>query len=549
MKKLTTILLILCFFTAKAQTVVHIKAKVDSATITTPGLLTPYMFGKIGTGGTGGGTVTSGSIAWPGTVYSTPTTGVITSGNLSFTPSLASQSSYTLFGRASGSGVPSFLSGVDSNFVTGLHTQTYYDLRYGSLSQQNANVTNIATNTSAISGKQNTITLTTTGSSGAATLTSSTLNIPNYASGATWGSITGTLSSQTDLQSALNAKQSLLGFTPYNATNPNGYINSYTETDPTVKAINGLVKSNGTMISAAVAGIDYLIPSGNGSALTGITESQITNLTTDLAAKAPLASPTLTGTPAAPTATLGTNTTQIATTAFVSSAISGSAGFNTTGNTLTSGSSFLGSTNNVSLRIRANNTELITVDSSGKVGINNKTPASVFDIINGITTSDLNISGVTLGSSNTTYTSKMRIGSNYDGAYFTQNNRFNGSAWIADRADRPAVGIVLNSFNTNSGDIQFSTSTTNGGAAFGSSVTAILKGNGALGLGIITPDASAIIDITSTTRGALIPRMTTTQRNAIASPANGLQVYDTSINKMCFYNGTSWQQVTTTAAP
>lgn len=52
-----------------------------------------------------------------------------------------------------------------------------------------------------------------------------------------------------------------------------------------------------------------------------IAQSAVTNLTTDLAAKAPLASPDLTGTPTAPTANSGTNTTQIATTAFVQSAI------------------------------------------------------------------------------------------------------------------------------------------------------------------------------------------------------------------------------------
>lgn len=49
-------------------------------------------------------------------------------------------------------------------------------------------------------------------------------------------------------------------------------------------------------------------------------QSTIVNLTTDLAAKAPLASPTFTGTPAAPTAAAATNTTQIATTAFVTTA-------------------------------------------------------------------------------------------------------------------------------------------------------------------------------------------------------------------------------------
>lgn len=48
-----------------------------------------------------------------------------------------------------------------------------------------------------------------------------------------------------------------------------------------------------------------------------IPESSVTGLVTDLAAKAPLASPALTGTPTAPTASVGTNTTQIATTAFV----------------------------------------------------------------------------------------------------------------------------------------------------------------------------------------------------------------------------------------
>ena len=53
-----------------------------------------------------------------------------------------------------------------------------------------------------------------------------------------------------------------------------------------------------------------------------IAQSAVTNLTTDLAAKAPLASPDLTGTPTAPTANSGTNTTQIATTAFVQSAVS-----------------------------------------------------------------------------------------------------------------------------------------------------------------------------------------------------------------------------------
>ena len=56
------------------------------------------------------------------------------------------------------------------------------------------------------------------------------------------------------------------------------------------------------------------------------TEADIVNLVSDLAAKAPLASPALTGTPTAPTAAPGTNTTQVATTAFVEAAVGGGAG-------------------------------------------------------------------------------------------------------------------------------------------------------------------------------------------------------------------------------
>jgi hypothetical protein len=54
------------------------------------------------------------------------------------------------------------------------------------------------------------------------------------------------------------------------------------------------------------------------------------------------------------------------------------------------------------------------------------------------------------------------------------------------------------------------------------------------------PDASAVIQANSTTKGFLPPRMTTTQKNAIASPATGLQVYDTTLNRPCFYDGTTW---------
>ena len=55
-----------------------------------------------------------------------------------------------------------------------------------------------------------------------------------------------------------------------------------------------------------------------------------------------------------------------------------------------------------------------------------------------------------------------------------------------------------------------------------------------------TDVASAKLFVNSTTKGFLPPRMTTTQKNAIASPATGLMVYDTTLNLMALYNGTTW---------
>ena len=57
------------------------------------------------------------------------------------------------------------------------------------------------------------------------------------------------------------------------------------------------------------------------------------------------------------------------------------------------------------------------------------------------------------------------------------------------------------------------------------------------------PVASAILEMVSTTRGFLPPRMTTTQKNAIASPAAGLVVYDSTTNKLCCYNGSTWNDL------
>jgi hypothetical protein len=63
---------------------------------------------------------------------------------------------------------------------------------------------------------------------------------------------------------------------------------------------------------------------------------------------------------------------------------------------------------------------------------------------------------------------------------------------------------------------------------------------GSVIVGTTTDITSSILTLASTTRGFLPPRMTTTQKNAIGTPAAGLQVYDTTLNQMSYYNGTTW---------
>lgn len=64
-----------------------------------------------------------------------------------------------------------------------------------------------------------------------------------------------------------------------------------------------------------------------------------------------------------------------------------------------------------------------------------------------------------------------------------------------------------------------------------------------VGIGTDNPHESAALDITSSSRGILIPRLTTTERNAIPSPVAGLLVYDATLNAFFFFNGTIWKQL------
>ena len=80
------------------------------------------------------------------------------------------------------------------------------------------------------------------------------------------------------------------------------------------------------------------------------------------------------------------------------------------------------------------------------------------------------------------------------------------------------------------------------------SATQFITGQVAINTDGSLPNSSAMLDIKSIDKGLLTPRLTTAQRTAIASPATGLVVYDTDVNKFFYYAIGSWIEMGTGSA-
>jgi hypothetical protein len=64
-----------------------------------------------------------------------------------------------------------------------------------------------------------------------------------------------------------------------------------------------------------------------------------------------------------------------------------------------------------------------------------------------------------------------------------------------------------------------------------------------LAIGVSSADPSATLELKSTTRGLLFPRMTTAQRDLIPTPKAGLVIYNTTTGVLNFHNGAAWGAV------
>ena len=162
---------------------------------------------------------------------------------------------------------------------------------------------------------------------------------------------------------------------------------------------------------------------------------------------------------------------------------------------------------------------------------------------------------------NSSFSALYNRASIYDGTNTTQFE--NGNVGIGNGTTTPSARLQVKGSGTTSATtsllVQNSAGTRlmevqdGGNIFFGAGTSNYLQngynwfGNynalGSWNIGGATTEASAIVNVQSTTKGFLPPRMTTTERDAITTPAAGLMVYNTTTNKAQCYNGTTWNDL------
>ena len=172
------------------------------------------------------------------------------------------------------------------------------------------------------------------------------------------------------------------------------------------------------------------------------------------------------------------------------------------------------------------NTPVFIKRSTGNVGVNTLTGTAKLQVV---------------GSGSTSATTSLLVQNSAGTTNLSVNDA--GNAFIGGNTLQFLNSTnckIINNYGVmqldNNGTAGVQLTFTNG--AWGSSSRACFGDQGT------AADASAQVEIRTTIRGFLPPRMTTAQKNAIATPAAGLMVYDTDLNKLCVRTAAAWETIT-----
>lgn len=336
-------------------------------------------------------------------------------------------------------------------------------------------------------------------------------------------------------------------------------------------ALTGNVTANGATISPTE--LSYL-------------DTVSSNIQTQLNAKSPSANPTFTGTVVLPSTTsIGTvSDTEISYLDGVTSAIQTqlnakeptittlgvAKGGTGTGTAFTAGSVVFAGASGVYTQ---DNASFFWDNTNDRLGIGTASPGSKLEVVaqDAIRATGFQPFLTLRDSSDSNKGSRIQTASGttifYNdatgGGTYTERMRINSSGLVGIGTSSPQVGVHV-SFadqstnrirlqNTGSGGGNFDiigglAGASNAGLSFydvtNAATRMYIDSSGNVGVGTSSPNASALLDVQSTTKGFRLPNMTTTQKNAIASPAAGLMVFDTTLAKACIYSGSAWQTIT-----
>ena len=191
--------------------------------------------------------------------------------------------------------------------------------------------------------------------------------------------------------------------------------------------------------------------------------------------------------------------------------------------------------NSASINFDTGGSEAMRITSTGAVGIGTSSPDRQLSVQN---------------SSAATFALKTTKLSNAgDEEYSFGEFDFLGTDKLGALVNPIPVARIAARANTGSsvpgGELAFYTNASGSNQTQNPNEAMRISSGGNVGIGTSSPDADSILDVQSTTKGVRFPNMTTAQKNAMGDVA-GNMVFDTTLGKMCFNTGSSWETITST---